>query len=122
MTTVYKRKGESFNHVVAAGGDAVASNDVVIDGAFAGVAVTNIAPGESGTVAIDGVFQLPARTGVAFVRGEPLAWDESTGRVIKSSAAVAGDIDGFGKAMDAKASAATTVDVLLTPATQTLHA
>ncbi len=119
MATTYSRYGASFNHTATAD---VESNDVVVQGTLAGVAVADIATGSTGTVAIEGVWRLPARTGVAFAQGEALAWDVSLSRVIKSSAATAGDIDNFGKAMEAKASADDTVDVLVTVQTQAIHA
>ena len=122
MATTYRREGNVFTHSVAEGGARVNSDDVVVSGTLAGVSLSDIEPGSSGEVAICGVFTIAARTGVTFVQGEALAWDVSTSKVIKSSAAAAGDIDGFGKAMDEKPSAQGTVDVLITVQSQAVHA
>ena len=122
MSTNFVREGNSFNHSVGSGGVEIEANSVVVEGSMAGVSVSTIEPGGSGTVALEGVWHLPARTGVVFVKGEALAWDTSLGRVIKSGAAAAGDIDNFGKAMESKLSASQSVDVRLTPDAQVLHA
>lgn len=49
---------------------AIASGDVVVIGGLAAVAITNIAPGETGDGFAEGVFLVPKKEGDAFSAGQ----------------------------------------------------
>lgn len=91
------------------GGAAIASGALVVIGVLAGVAVSNIAVGESGAVDLQGVFELPKVTGTAIAVGDKVYWDATAGNVTKT----ASGNTAFGAAVEAAVSAATTVKVLL---------
>ncbi len=117
MTTRFIREGKTFNHQSSV---AVASGDVVVEGALAGVATDPIEADGTGTVAISGVFALPADEATAFGLGANLAWDVSAEKLILNSSAAAGDVENFGKAVEAKEAATGEADVLLTPEVQAI--
>jgi predicted RecA/RadA family phage recombinase len=105
------------------GGSAVTAGQVVVMGHTIGVAVTNIAGGATGAVAIEGVFEVPKVSAAAFVVGEKLIYDISAGAFDDSDAvAAAGDITGAAIAMKAGANLETTCLVKLTPGNATLTA
>lgn len=81
-----------------------------------GVAVADIANGETGAVAIEGVFTLPKVSGAVFVVGEKLIWDTSADAFDDSAATPAtGDLTGAAIAVKAGANGETTCTVKLTP-------
>lgn len=90
-------------------GSAVSAGAVVVIGLFVGVALTDIANGATGSVAIEEVFELPKATGVAFAIGAAVYYD--TGDT--NCNATAEDNYYAGLAFEAAASAATTVKVKL---------
>ncbi|MCO1337173.1 DUF2190 family protein, partial [Microbulbifer sp. OS29] len=53
---------------------AIASGQVVPVGAVLGVAMDDIAVGETGVLAIDGVFTVPKVSAAVINQGEPLTW------------------------------------------------
>ncbi|QFT54587.1 DUF2190 family protein [Microbulbifer sp. THAF38] len=74
---------------------AITSGQVVIAGAVLGVAMDDIAVGESGVIAIDGVFTVPKVSGAVIGQGESLTWDISAAAFDDSAATAAtGDITG----------------------------
>ena len=120
MTTKYRAVGNSVDYTNASG-STIASNSVVEMSHTIGVAVTDIADGETGTVAIEGVFEVPKVPAAVFVVGEKLIWDTSAGQFDDSAATAAeGDITGAAIAMKAGANAETTCLVKLTPGNATL--
>lgn len=81
-----------------------------------GVAVTDIANGATGAVAIEGVFTLPKVSGAVFAVGEKLIWDTSVDAFDDSAAIPAtGDLTGAAIAVKAGANGETTCTVKLTP-------
>ena len=58
-------------------GSAVASGDRVTMGSQDGVALVDLDDGESGSVAMDGVWDLPKVSGSAWNPGDRLVWDSS---------------------------------------------
>ena len=86
-----------------------------------GIAITDIANGETGAVAVKGKFTVPKVSGAVFAQGEKLIWDSSAGAFDDSSATPAtGDITGGVVAAGAGANGETTATVILTPGNATL--
>jgi predicted RecA/RadA family phage recombinase len=74
---------------------AISSGDVVQVGQILGVALVDIAIGESGSVQIDGVFTVPKVTAAVIAQGESLTWDVSAGKFDDNLATPAtGDVTG----------------------------
>ena len=102
-------------------GSAVSSGDVVEMSHTIGIAITDIADGATGTVAIEGVFNVPKVSAAVFSAGEKLIWDTSAGAFDDSSATPAtGDITGGAIAAADGANTETTCTVKLTPGNATL--
>lgn len=97
-------------------GSAVAAGSVVAIGQILGVALTTIANGASGSVAIKGVFQCPKVIAAVIAAGESLLWDVSAGKFdAKTATPATGDISGSpAVAVEAAGNGATTLKVLLT--------
>ena len=115
MTTKYRAVGDSVAYTNSTG-SAITANSVVAMSHTLGVAVTDIANGETGTVAIEGVFTVPKASAAVFAQGEKLIWDSSAGAFDDSSATPAtGDITGGAIAAAAGANGETTCTVKLTP-------
>lgn len=75
----------------------VQSGDVVLAGAVLGVALSDIATGETGSVQITGVFEVPKVTDAVFGQGETLTWNVSVGKFDDNAATAAtGDVTGGG--------------------------
>ncbi|WP_444909319.1 capsid cement protein [Microbulbifer sp. TRSA005] len=73
----------------------IASGQVLAVGAVLGVAMDDIAVGESGVIAIEGVFTVPKVSGAVIGQGELLTWDVSAAAFDDSTATAAtGDITG----------------------------
>lgn len=77
-----------------AGAD-ISSGDVVRVGQILGVALGDIANGETGSVAIAGVFEVPKVSAAVIAQGEALVWDSSAGAFDDNAAIPAsGDVSG----------------------------
>jgi predicted RecA/RadA family phage recombinase len=87
----------------------IASGDIVAAGLLVGVAVGDAAIGESVSVDLCGVYDLPKVGATAFTQGEALYFDESESHVTN----VATDNILMGYAWEAAGSADTTAQVLL---------
>ena len=74
MATNYSQPGEVIQHTAAAD---ITSGSVVVIGTLLGVALSDIANGETGSVALKGVFTLPAASAAVISKGETLTWDVS---------------------------------------------
>lgn len=84
-------------------GSAVSSGDVVVVGQQIGVALVDIANGDSGSVQLDGVFDLPKVDAAVIAQGESVIWDASAGAFDDNAATPAtGDVSGCAVAMEAK--------------------
>lgn len=96
--------------------DAVASGQVVAMGHTLGIATGAIAAGQSGEVAIEGVWQAPKVAAATFPQGSKLLWDASAGAFDAPEATPAsGDILGGAIAAEAGIDGQTTVAVKLRP-------
>lgn len=105
------------------GGSAVSSGDVVVIGQIIGVALVDIANGDSGSVAIDGVYTVPKVSGAVIAQGEAMSWDASAVAFDDNAASPAtGDVTGPpAVAMEAAGNGVTSMAVKLTGVPGTVH-
>lgn len=95
-------------------GSAIASGDVVVIGNIIGVALGAIANGATGTVQIEGVFELPKVSAAVIGAGESVIYDVSAGEFDDNAATPAtGDVSNCCIAIEAAAATTTTVKVKL---------
>lgn len=121
MTTKYVQEGGVVNYTNA--GSAISSGAIVVLKHCIGVALTDIATGATGAVAIEGCHTVPKVSAAVWVVGEKLIYDVSASAFDDSAATPAsGDITGAAIAMAAGANAETTAVVKLTPGNTTLTA
>ncbi len=108
MATNYVADGNVLKHT--AGAD-ISSGDLVVMNTIAGVAVTDIANGEVGSVQISGIFTLAKATG-AISQGAKVYWNSSNSNVTTT----ASGNTLIGVAAAGAASGDATIDVLLNKA------
>lgn len=108
MATNYVADGNVLKHT--AGAD-ISSGDLVVMNTIAGVAVTDIANGEVGSVQISGIFTLAKASG-AVNQGAKVYWNSSNSNVTTT---VSGNTL-IGVAAAGAASGDATIDVLLNKA------
>jgi len=96
-----------------AGAD-ISSGDVVAMGDSIGIALTDIANGATGAVAIEGVFTVAKAAGTAWNCGDKLDWDASASAFAKGITEATGDISDCAIAFGDAETAATTATVKLT--------
>ena len=111
MAKTFIQEGKVLDYVAPAD---IKSGDVVVIGQLVGVALDDIASGETGPVQVEGVWELPKLDTAVIAQGESVNWDVSASVFDANSAApAAGDItDGCVAAKDA-ANGDTTVWVKL---------
>lgn len=73
--TNYIQEGEVLEAVAPSGG--VVSGTAYLFGVMVGVACVSAAVGESFSLALEGVFELPKATGQAWSLGAKLYWDDT---------------------------------------------
>jgi predicted RecA/RadA family phage recombinase len=114
MGTTYLQPGRELTHANGSGVD-IAADDVVVMGDCVGVALVDIADGESGTVSVAGVHTLAKVAGTAWTQGDKLDWQAATEAFTKiaGGAAYTGDILGCAFAAADAESADTTGEVAL---------
>ena len=119
MTTKYIGEGKTVRHTAAS---TISSGDVVVMGAATtggccvGIALADIASGEIGEVAIEGVFSFTKVSGAVITQGDSVTWDTSASAVEDNAhTAATGDVENFGVAVEAAGSGVTTINVKLTP-------
>lgn len=118
----YVDGGSTVNYTNA--GSAIAAGTMFLMGHTLGVALADIATGETGAVQVSGKVTAPKVSAAVFVVGEKLVWDISantnTGAFDDSAASPAtGDITGAAIAAVAGANLETTCTVILTPGNAT---
>lgn len=106
-------------------GTAVTSGDPVAIGsngdAVIGVALVDIANGATGSVQIEGVFELPKVSAAVIAAGEYVIWDSSAGAFDDNAATPAsGDVANGALAIEAAGNGVLTVKVKLTGVPGTL--
>lgn len=113
MANNFKQDGRVMSLVAAA---AVASSAVVKAGNVLGVALNSAAIGETVSVAVEGVFEVPKVTAAVIAQGESLVWDVSAAKFDDNLATpAAGDVFGASAfAFAAAGNGATTVLVKFT--------
>lgn len=111
MAKNYIQEGKVIDF--AAGAD-IASGDVVVVGQQIGVALVDIANGSTGSVAMEGVFELPKATAAVIAAGESVIYDSSASAFDDNQATPAsGDVSGCCVAVEAAGNGDTTVKVKL---------
>lgn len=111
MASNYVSEGRVVQHTAASD---ISSGDVVAMGGTLGVALGDIATGETGSVAVQGVFRVPKVPAAVIAQGDRVMWDSSAGAFDDDNATPAtGDVTGPGCMAAASAgNGETTVDVL----------
>lgn len=122
MATNYIQPGHVIDWTNGTGAPVV-SGQVVAVGQMLGVALVNIASTATGSVQIEGVFDVPKVSAAVIAAGESLLWDASAGAFdAKTAVAAAGDISGPpAVAVEAAGNGVTTIAVRFTgtPGTKT---
>jgi predicted RecA/RadA family phage recombinase len=108
MAMTYKQDGDVIGVVAAA---AIASGDMVKQGAFIGVALGDAAIGETAQVKLNGVFSVPCLSTDVVAQGDLLYFDVADGWVKLDDETGANSL--AGKAFASKAAAITTVEIKL---------
>lgn len=109
MAQNFIHEGEVIDFVAAG---TVTSGDVLFSGILPGVALNSGVSGDIISMQICGVFKLPKTTSLVISQGDKLYFNTGTKKVTKTNT------DKYiGVAVKAEVSAATTVNVLLTPDT-----
>ncbi len=109
MTTTFKQDGKVIQYTAGAN---ISAGAVVKIGNVLGIALTDIASGATGSVALEGVFSAPKVSAAVIAQGESLTWDVSAG-AFDDNAAVAATGDVTGAAAHAWAGAAATTTTVL---------
>lgn len=109
MARNYRYEGDHIPFTAAA---AVASGDGVVFGNSLCVALGDIANGDTGQVATEGVWTLPKLSTDVVSAGDVLTWDVSAGEFILAGAAT-GDLEGCAVATEAAGNGALTVSAKL---------
>lgn len=76
MATVFIKHGDEIPYTNGTGSK-IAVNTPVLVGDLVGVALTDIANGDTGTLQLSGVALLPKATGQAWTQGAKLYWDDT---------------------------------------------
>ena len=115
MTTKFLQKGEVLEY--SNSGSAIAANDIVVIGRRIGVALADIAATTGkGSVGLVGVYEgMPAVNNLAFVQGENLYYNASSGKLTN---AYATGLIPAGWAWAAKAETTATCTICLDPSGQ----
>lgn len=103
----YVQKGNSIDYTNS-GADAIAAGDVVSLTTRIGIAATDIAKGETGTLAVSGVFTIPKTASLAIALGDKVYFNTTTKQITKTDTDVPA-----GWAVAAAAADATEVNVKL---------
>jgi predicted RecA/RadA family phage recombinase len=117
MATATYKRGDIRTALYTAGADIVVDQIVVLGVVDAkkcrvGVAREAIANGETGIVAVSGVFEFPKVSAGVIKAGECVNWDSSAGAVDDNAhTTAAGDVAQFGAAMADAGSGVTVLDV-----------
>ncbi len=113
MATNYIQAGNVLDFTNDTGVD-ISAGAIIVLGSLVGVAVSDIADGEVGAVAVEGVWRLPKVTTEEIGAGDYLTFDVSAGGFIHGDTTPAtGDLVGGCVAMEAAANGVSTVLVKL---------
>jgi predicted RecA/RadA family phage recombinase len=118
MATNYIQPGNCIDYT--AGSD-ISSGDVVVVGGLLGVAMSDIANGDTGAVGVSGVYSLPKVTAHVLSVGERVQYDVSASSIADDGATPAsGDLVNCGIVTKAAGNGDTTVEVLINVAGATI--
>lgn len=92
MASNHVQPGKVLDYVNTTGA-VIASGSVVVAGALLGVALVNIPANGGGSVALEGVFEVPKKVGTAISQGVALVYKTADG-VFATGATAAGDVSG----------------------------
>lgn len=92
----------------------IVSGQLVAVGILLGVAVTDVANGQQGTLQIEGVFDLPKASADNIADGAALTFDTATGN-LTTAASTTGDVVGAAVAVAAAGAGVTTIRAKLCP-------
>ncbi len=112
MAKTYHQNGDVLDIVA---GSAISAGDVVVSGDLVGIAVNDIASGDIGAIAVEGVFQVTKVAGEAWVVGDKIGYDLSATAFDKTFTGATGDVTNCGVAAVAAGSADTVGYIKLTP-------
>lgn len=91
MSRKFRQAGDIIEYTNA--GAAILAGAVVVMLDMVGIALVDIATGGKGSVAIEGVFEVPKVAGTAWVIGDRLDWDASAAAFAREPTPAAGDVD-----------------------------
>ena len=106
---MFVKNGLTMDYQNPSASDPIPYLTPVVVGELVGVALAAIAPKEEGSLAVERVFRLPAKSGEAFAVGQQLYWDPSA----KQLTTTASSLKKIGYAFAAKASEGTSAAVKL---------
>lgn len=111
MTATYVHEGARVPYTPS--GAAVSPGDVIVQNTLIGIATNDIADGQLGSLAVEGVFDFPKATGAgtAIAAGKVVYWDAADSQAKEDSET--GANEKLGVTVAAAADADTTVRVLL---------
>lgn len=111
MKAIYQQEGKALDYINSTE-DMIEAGTLVMIGAIAGVAETNIAPGELGSVATTGVYVLP-KDSSDIKMGDQIAYLKDSDQVKKAAAEAEADNPFIGISVQDAGTDATTVAVRL---------
>ena len=106
---MFVKNGLTMDYQNPSASDPIPYLTPVVVGELVGVALADIAPKEEGSLAVEGVFRLPAKSGEAFAVGQQLYWDPSAKQLTTTASA----LKKIGYAFAAKAAEGTAAAVKL---------
>lgn len=86
----FYQDGDRIDYTNSSGSD-ISAGDVINLGSRIGIALTDIADGETGAVKVEGIFKIAAITGTAFSIGNKLYWDPTNSQLEVNAGLSAGD-------------------------------
>lgn len=84
MSAEFKREGEVVQHVAATD---ITVGDTVVMGNIVGVAIVDIATGDTGSVRIAGVFEFPKTSANVMTQGLKVYWNSTLSEVTTTATA-----------------------------------
>lgn len=89
MSATYYQRGEALDYTNASG-SIIEAGDVIVFGTKIGVAGCDMANGETGSIHVEGVYELPKTDTSAITAGAAVYWDGSGITTTSSSNTAAG--------------------------------
>jgi predicted RecA/RadA family phage recombinase len=82
MQATFVQQGDSVDFVASSD---VNRGDVVVQGDLVGIATADVANGATGTITVEGVFDLTRDPAAAITAGEKLYWDAVNLRAVRTA-------------------------------------